>query len=173
MLDSDVASIYGVETKRVNEAVKNNPAKFPDGYVFQLNGKDYADLKSKFSTSSWGGRRKLPYAFTEKGLYMLATILKSDMAIQATLSIVEIYAKVRALKQSVLELHKETDQHRQRLTMKRFSAILSDVVMPDLRTEETESTLEVNFIIGKLKHTVKRRRIKDAGGDEVDDADQR
>ena len=65
ILDSDVAQLYGVETKRINEAVKNNPDKFPDGYLFVLENKEVADLKSKISTASWGGRRNAPTAFTE------------------------------------------------------------------------------------------------------------
>jgi hypothetical protein len=87
LLDSDVAVIYGVETKRVNEAVKNNPDKFPGGYIMELDKNEWDSLKSKFSTSTKGGKVKLPSAFTEKGLYMLATILKSSQATQATISI--------------------------------------------------------------------------------------
>jgi len=86
LLDADVAGVYGVETKRINEAVKNNPDKFPEGYVIQITKDDFENLRSKFSTSSWGGRRYSPKAFTERGLYMLATILKGDLAIQTTLA---------------------------------------------------------------------------------------
>ena len=78
LLDADVAVIYGVETKRVNEAVKNNPDKFPDGYIMELDKNEWDSLKSKFSTSMRGGKVKLPSAFAEKGLYILATILKSQ-----------------------------------------------------------------------------------------------
>lgn len=76
----DVAELYGVETKRINEAVKNNPDKFPSGYIIDLNAEEWGNLKSKDSTANWGGKNKLPKAFTEKGLYMLATILKSPQA---------------------------------------------------------------------------------------------
>ena len=82
ILDSDVAGLYGVETKRINEAVRNNPDKFPDGYLFELAKEEWELLKSKFSTSIKGGKVKLPTAFTEKGLYMLATILKSPKAVR-------------------------------------------------------------------------------------------
>jgi prophage antirepressor-like protein len=81
LLDADVAKIYGVETKRINEAVKNNPDKFPSGYVIELDKAEWDGLKSKFSTSTKGGKVKLPSAFPEKGLYMLATILKSPQAV--------------------------------------------------------------------------------------------
>lgn len=74
LLDADVAEIYGVETKRINEAVKNNPDKFPVGYVIELDKMEWDGLKSKFSTSTKGGKVKRPSAFPEKGLYMLATM---------------------------------------------------------------------------------------------------
>src|SRR3990170_2409538 len=82
LLDSDVAELYGVETKRINEAVKNNPDKFPDGYIMELGKNEWDSLKSKFSTSIKGGKVKLPSAFTEKGLYMLANILKNQRAVK-------------------------------------------------------------------------------------------
>src|SRR3989338_5144818 len=104
LLDSNVAELYGVETKRINEAVKNNPEKFPDGYILELDKSEWDSLNSKFSTSTKGGKVKLPSAFTEKGLYMLATILKSPQAIQATLSIIETFSKIRELSRSIKEL---------------------------------------------------------------------
>ncbi len=84
ILDNDLAELYGVETKRINEAVKNNPDKFPEGYLFELSKSEWSVLKSKFSTSNRGGKVKLPSAFTEKGLYMLATILKSPQNLLST-----------------------------------------------------------------------------------------
>ena len=95
LLDGDVAEIYGVETKRINEAVKNNPDKFPDGYILELDKTEWDGLKSKFSTSTKGGKVKPPKAFPEKGLYMLATILKSPQAVQATLAIIETKRRVK------------------------------------------------------------------------------
>lgn len=80
MIDSDVALLYNVETKRINEAVKNNPDKFPVGYIIDVPETEWLQLKTKFSTSIKGGKTKLPKAFTEKGLYMLATILKGPVA---------------------------------------------------------------------------------------------
>jgi hypothetical protein len=94
ILDSDVAELYGITTREINQAVKNNPEKFPEGYIFKLEPSEWENLKSKFLTSSWGGKHKLPQAFTEKGLYMLATILKSSAAIQTTIAIVETFTKV-------------------------------------------------------------------------------
>lgn len=170
ILDVDVAELYGVETKRVNEAVKNNPDKFPQGYVFQLSDEEMEYLRSKNSTANLSPKtRVLPKAFTEKGLYMLATILKSPQATQATLAIIETFASVRQLKRELHALHGETDGKSQQSKMQHIGEMLSSIVMPDLETSETESSLELNFLIGKIKHTVKRvKRQNDADHTEVE-----
>ena len=94
MLDTDLAKLYNVETKRINEAVKNNPDKFPERYSFRIDESEYNDLKSKISTSI-GGSRKGHTAFTEQGLYMLATILKSKVATQVTIAIMDTFVNMR------------------------------------------------------------------------------
>lgn len=94
---------------------------------------------------------------------MLATILKSKRAEDATIAIIETFAKVRELKRELLDLHKETDKAKQTSKMQHFGEVLTDIVMPDLQTSETESSLEINFLIGKIKHTVKR--VRKEGGD--------
>ena len=155
--DADVAELYGVDTRRINEAVRNNPEKFPEDYMFELKQSELQDLRSKISTTKVSPKsRSATKVFTEKGLYMLATILKSKKAIEVTFVIIETFAKVRGLKRELVDLHEETDSVRQTAKMKHFGEVLSDIVMPDLKTAETESTLELNFIIGKIKHTVKR-----------------
>ena len=155
--DADVAELYGVETRAVNQAVKNNPDKFPSDYMFELTKSELQDLKSKILISKVSdNNRRGTKVFTEKGLYMLATILKSERATAVTFAIIETFAKVRGLKRELIELHKETDQKAQTEKMKHFGEVLSDIVMPDLQTSETESTLEINFLIGKISHTVKR-----------------
>ena len=170
ILDVDVAELYGVETKRVNEAVRNNPDKFPQGYVFQLSDEEMEYLRSKNSTANLSPKtRVLPKAFTEKGLYMLATILKSPQATQATLAIIETFASVRQLKRELHALHGEADGKSQQSKMQHIGEMLSSIVMPDLETSETESSLELNFLIGKIKHTVKRvKRQNDADHTEVE-----
>ena len=106
LLDRDVAALYGVQTKEINQAIRNNPGKFPAGFVFQLNEQEFANWKSKILTSNLPAReiavvkmgmRRAPYALTERGLYMLATILKGDVATRATLAIVNTYAQVRSM----------------------------------------------------------------------------
>ena len=161
ILDADVAELYGIETKRVNEAVRNNPDKFPPDYMFQLSAEESSVLRSKISSlednSGRGRYSKYAYkAFTEKGLYMLATILKSRRATEATFAIIETFAKVRSLKRELVDLHKETDAKKRTAMMNHFGQTLTDIVMPDLEAVETESTLELNFFIGKIKHTVRR-----------------
>ncbi len=159
LIDRDVAELYGVETKRVNEAVKNNPDKFPKGYFFTLQGVEKQQLVENFDHFKTLKNSPVePRAFTEKGLYMLATILKSERATAVTIAIIETFAKVRELKRELVELHKVTDKAVQEKKMNHFGEVLTDIVMPDLETSETESSLEINFLIGKIKHTVKRVR---------------
>lgn len=97
MLDFDLAELYHVETRRLNEAVKRNIKRFPEDFMFQLNGDEWKNLISQIATSSWGGTRKLPYAFTEQGLAMLSGILNSDIAIQVNISIMRAFVFVRQL----------------------------------------------------------------------------
>ena len=165
ILDADVADLYCVETKRINEAVKNNPDKFPEDYMFVLTDEELQVLRSKFSTAKYSTKsRTLPKAFTEKGLYMIATILRSKKSIEVTFAIIETFVKVREMKRELVDLHNETDKNILSEKMNHFSDVLSDIVMPDLETSETESILELNFIIGKIKHTVKRIR-KNSNGE--------
>ena len=161
--DADVAALYGVETKRVNEAVRNNPDKFPDDYMFTLSADEVNYLRSKFSSTKVSPKsRVLTKVFTEKGLYMLATILKSKEALNVSFAIIETFTKVRALKRELVELHQVKDPIQQTSKMQHFGKVLSDIVMPDLAISETESTLELNFLIGKIKHTLKRVKKSDS-----------
>jgi hypothetical protein len=163
LLDCDVAALYNVETREVNQAVRNNPRRFREGYMFELTNEESSALRSNFlileQKDGKGRYSKYNFkAFTSKGLYMLATILKSDRAVDATIAIVETFDKVQSLKHELLALHEESDKDTQEIKMKHFGDVLSEIVMPELQTSETESSLEINFFIGKLKHTVKRVR---------------
>lgn len=159
LIDADVAALYGVETKRVNEAVRNNPDKFPADYMFELTKEERDDLRSKISSAKVSSKsRVLPKAFTEKGLYMLATVLKSKRAKETTFAIIETFAQVRGLKRELLAMHAETDVHKRNSMMRHFGETLLDIVMPDPEEAETETSLELNFFIGKIKHTVRRVR---------------
>lgn len=95
MLDSDLASLYEVETKRINEAVKNNPEKFPKDFYFELTKEEFEVSRSKFSTTKFSKTRTLPKVFTEQGVYMLATVLKSKVATDVTINIMRTFTKLR------------------------------------------------------------------------------
>ncbi|MCL2627927.1 MAG: ORF6N domain-containing protein [Oscillospiraceae bacterium] len=160
LLDMDVAELYGVETKRVNEAVANNPDKFPEGYIISLSLKEWNNLKSKISTSSWGGKNKPPKAFTEKGLYMLATILKSSTATQTTIAIVETFTKIRELSRTISQLPNIQEEAEQKSLMQRSGEILAEVLDNNaLEISGDETTIELNLAIMKIKHTVKRGKM--------------
>ena len=95
MLDYDLAEIYGYEVKRLNEQVKRNITRFPEDFMFQLTTEEDEILKSQIATSSWGGKRKLPYAFTEQGIYMLATVLRGELAEQQSIFIMRAFREMR------------------------------------------------------------------------------
>jgi hypothetical protein len=159
IIDADVAELYGVETKRVNEAVKNNLDKFPDGYLFELTKKGWDSLKSKFSTSIKGGKVKLPTAFTEKGLYMLATILKSQKATETTLAIIETFAKVKELGHVINQMQALPENSpKQKTLMEHTGDLIADLMIPEneLEVTGTETTYEMNFAVFKIKRTVKK-----------------
>ena len=117
IIDCDVAEIYGVETKRINEAVKNNPDKFPSDYMFELTNQEFDVLRSKFSTANFAKTRTTPKAFTEKGLYMIATILTGKKAMEATCGIIETFAKIRELSRTVKALSVVKDDSEQKKLM--------------------------------------------------------
>ena len=158
LLDCDVANIYGVETKRINEAVRNNPDKFPENYIIELNKGEWEALKSKFSTSKKGGKVKLPKAFNEKGLYMLATILKSSVATQASIAIIETFSRFRELSRNIKQLSDVHDKGQQKSLMQKSGELIAEILDDDLQTSDAETSIELNFAVLKFKHMVKRKR---------------
>ena len=159
ILDADVAALYGVETREVNQAVKNNPRKFPKGYVIELETNDLEILRSKILIAKLNPKSRYhPQAFTERGLYMLATILKSDRATDTTIAIIEAFAKFRELARTVSELTQATDETSQKSLVEKGGNIISDIIGDNLEISETESEFELNFAIVKLKHKVKRKK---------------
>ena len=161
---SDIADLYKVETKRINEAIKNNPKKFPEGYIITLTDEEMRSLRSKNSTLKNNGRGKhakynAKYA-SEKGIYMLATILKSPVATETTLEIIETFAKVRKLSRTIAELHKH-DEEKQKTMLQKSGEIISDIICSDLESIETETTIELNLAVLSVKHTVKRTTKKE------------
>jgi len=106
MLDRDLAALYSVETKMLKRTVKRNIERFPDDFMFQLTKEEFDNLRCHFGTSSWGGQRYLPYAFTENGVAMLSSILNSKRAIQVNIQIMRTFTKIREM----LATHKELRQ---------------------------------------------------------------
>lgn len=145
LLDADVAAIYGVETRDINKAVANNPDKFPARYITQLSKVEKNELvenfhrfdKLKHSTVN-------PKAFTEKGLYMLATILKSPQATQATISIVETFSKIRELSRSIKKLSTIQDKAGQKSLMKKSGELIAEIFDDDLHTIQATRKLQSN-----------------------------
>lgn len=161
LLDFSVAELYGVETRIINQAVKNNPSKFPNGYVFEIGKQELTSLRSKFlitNGSNLSKSRVLPKAFTEKGLYMLATILKSPQATQTTIAIIEAFAKLRELSRTIGEMSANPDRFKQKTLMQKSGEIMADLFGEDMQTTDTETEIELNFAVLKLKHTVKRKK---------------
>lgn len=157
IIDKDVAEIYGVETKRINEAVKNNLDKFPADYLFQLTDDEFKILRSKISSTKLTKTRVTPKAFTEKGLYMVATILKSKKATETTFAIIETFAKVRELTQTINKLSENPPKEEQQSLMQKSGEIISELLDNDLKTSESETTIELNFAVLKFKHTIKKK----------------
>ena len=161
ILDSDVAVLYGVQTKEINQAVKNNPDKFPKGYIIEIIQDEKNELVKIFDRFK---RLKhstvFPTAFTEKGLYMLATILKSPKAAQTTISIVETFAKIRELSRTIAELSDVSDTPKQKTLMQKSGEIIADILSDDLQVTDTETSIEINFALMKFKHTIKQKKNK-------------
>ncbi len=107
MLDSDLSELYQVQNKRLNEQVKRNIRRFPNDFMFQLTKNETLNLKSQIATSSWGGRRKLSYAFTELGVAMLSSVLNSNHAVQMNIYIMRAFVKLREIMASDIEVNKK------------------------------------------------------------------
>ena len=97
MLDFELAEMYAVETKQLKRQVKRNIERFPDDFMFELNNKEFKDLRSQFGTSSWGGTRYSPMAFTEQGVAMLSSVLNSSTAIKVNIQIIRVFTKIKEM----------------------------------------------------------------------------
>jgi len=115
MIDADLARLYGVSPKRFNEQVRRNLKRFPSDFMFQLENQEFAILRSQFATSSWGGRRYPPFAFTEHGAIMAASILNSPRAIEVSVFIVRAFVRLRNALASHKELGKRLDELERRM----------------------------------------------------------
>ncbi|MDR9374501.1 MAG: ORF6N domain-containing protein [Schleiferiaceae bacterium] len=116
MLDSDLAKLYQVETKRLNEQVKRNHGRFPEDFMFQLTSEQWESLKSQNATSSWGGRRTLPNVFTEQGVSMLSSVLNSEVAIKVNIQIIRVFTKMREMLLTHKDLLLEMEEIRKKVS---------------------------------------------------------
>jgi phage regulator Rha-like protein len=161
ILDSDVAALYGVETKRINEAVKNNPDKFPEGYIFSVQSSERQQLVENFDRFSNLKHSISTTAFTKKGCYMLATILKSPKATKTTIDIIEAFEKMQEMSLSIIELMKDHNNvQKQQTLVQKGEELFGEIIGNALETVaiDSETSFELNLAAFKIKHTVKRSK---------------
>lgn len=160
IIDADVAELYGVGTKQINQAVSRNPDKFPAGYIISLTKQEKEGVVTNCDhLQSLKFSPNLPNAFTEKGLYMLATILKSPMAIETTIAIIDTFAKVKELGRTINQMQTlPENSSKQKSLMEHTGDLIADLLIPEneLEVTGTETTYEMNFAIFKVKRTVKK-----------------
>ena len=158
ILSNHVAELYGVETREINQAVKNNPEKFPEGYIMELNKKEKEEVIKIFDNlGNILYSPAPPKAFTEKGLYMLATILKSPKAVQTTIAIVEAYAKLKELSRVIVEIPQQEDNTIvQKQLLHRGGQLVEDIIADMLPKKSTETSFELNLAMFKLRHSIRR-----------------
>jgi ORF6N domain. len=110
MIDRDLAELYGVDTRVLNQTVKRNLKRFPDDFMFQLTDEEFRNLRSQIVTSSWGGSRYMPMVFTEQGVAMLSSVLNSDWAISVNIQIIRVFTRMRAMIESHKEIIRKLEQ---------------------------------------------------------------
>lgn len=158
ILDRDVAQVYGVATRDINKAVKNNKDKFPQGYILEVTPEEFESLRWKNSTAKLSKTRTPPKAFTEKGLYMLATTLKSAQATQATLKIIETFAKVREFSKVAKSLAMETDDAKKQNLIDESGHLIGDILNQEFAGDtSSETTIELNLAMIKIKHKITKK----------------
>ena len=162
ILDRDVAELYGVETKRINEALKNNPDKFPGGYVITLNIKEKDELVENFDRFKTLKHSTVePHAFTEKGLYMLATILKSPLATEVTIAIIETFSKVREVSRAIAKVNDDAEKGimPKEEEQGKIQNLMGEVLADNLPLKMRKMAFSLN--LGFLKVSVETTRGKD------------
>ncbi len=155
MLDKDLAELYQVEVKVLNQAVKRNIKRFPSDFMFQLTKEEWDNLKSQFVTSSWGGIRKLPFAFTEQGLAMLSGILNSDIAIYVNIAIMRAFVTIRQGLPAV-NSHQELEDLKERI--KTLEAVSEETLsaLNDLSEESRKEFDDIYLALSQLAQKKKK-----------------
>jgi hypothetical protein len=134
MLDEDIAALYGVETKALVRAMKRNLVRFPRDFMFQLGAEEVEILRCQIGTSSWGGRRYRPYAFTEQGVAMLSSVLRSERAVRVNIEIMRAFVRLRHVMSTQADLLRRLDELEQRYGSQFkavFDALRSLMAAPD------------------------------------------
>lgn len=169
LIDRDVAALYGVETKRINEAVRNNPDKFPEGYIFELTEAETEEVKAitakndDFADENFDRKtvssktRYAPKAFTDRGLYMLATILKSPRATQTTIAIIDTFAKVKELSRCLSAMKEDTDMETKQSLVQRTGTLLNELINADDEDSNGNVAMELNMMSVSL-HIKKNKK---------------
>jgi hypothetical protein len=167
--------LYGIETKRINEAVKRNPEKFPEGYLLNLDSDEWKLMKSQFATSfdmeekmksqfatsfSAGGKTKLPTAFTERGLYMLATILKTPQAIKTTIAIIDTFSQVKNLVESVYKMAEAKSEEKKIAIFNQSADLICDLLDNDLIASQHETSFKLKLPFFEVSRKVTKVRSK-------------
>ena len=160
LVDRDVAQLYGVETRDINKAVANNPEKFPEGYIIELNEDEKKELVENFHRfNSLKHSTVAPHAFTEQGLYMLATILKGDLAISTTIAIIDTFTQLRKLARTIDKVNEDAKEHGilpDKATEGKIQAAMNEVFADNLPLKMRKLTFGVN--LGVLKFSIETTR---------------
>jgi hypothetical protein len=151
LLDADLAALYGVETRRLNEQVRRNPRRFPADFIFRLTRVELDNLMSQIATSSWGGRRKLPHAFTEHGAIQAATVLNTRRAVEVSVYVVRAFIQLRGVLTANRELTKRLDEleariERKLITHDRVIADILDAIRQLMTPPEPKPRHRIGFI---------------------------
>ena len=158
MLDFDLAKLYQVETKVLNQAVRRNIKRFPEDFMFQLDNKEFANLKSQIVTSSWGGRRTPPLAFTEEGIAMLSSVLHSDVAIAANISILRAFVKVREYLLMVSTVSAEVKELRAKVDLLAMQQEENLGAINDLSEDVRQDIDNLYLAIGELSSRMEEKK---------------
>ena len=158
MLDFDLARLYQVETKVLNQAVRRNIKRFPEDFMFQLDNKEFANLKSQIVTSSWGGRRTPPLAFTEEGIAMLSSVLHSDVAIAANISILRAFVKVREYLLMVSTVSAEVKELRAKVDLLAMQQEENLGAVNDLSEDARQDIDNLYLAIGELSSRMEEKK---------------
>jgi phage regulator Rha-like protein len=164
MLDRDLAELYGVQTKALKQAVKRNINRFPEDFMFVLSSEEAINLRSQFVTSSlsqWGGTRYPPMAFTEQGVAMLSSVLKSDRAIQVNIQIMRVFTRLRQILSSTKDLRRELNELK-RVTDERFRIVFE--TLDQLLTTEERPKRKIGFTVKEqaARYRVEKKKTKNS-----------